>query len=115
MAQIPVGTFRDHLSFYSCKSVAVTPEYVYAACNSGLLYVDKSDNSTGTFSKVDGLSGTALTRIHYDAASQYLVVAYDDGNLDFIRDDRITNVSDIKDLKTAFEYQDRGEEVPRAN
>ncbi len=97
MAQIPVGTFRDHLSFYSCKSVAVTPEYVYAACNSGLLYVDKSDNSTGTFSKVDGLSGTALTRIHYDAASQYLAVAYDDGNLDFIRDDRITNVSDIKD------------------
>ncbi len=25
------------------------------------------------------------------------------------------NVSDIKDLKTAFEYQDRGEEVPRPN
>lgn len=97
VAQIPVGTFRDHLSFYSCKSVAVTPEYVYAACSSGLLYVDKGDNSSGTFSKVDGLSGTTVTRIHYDAPSQYLVVAYDDGNLDFIRDDHITNVSDIKD------------------
>lgn len=96
-AQIPVGTFRDHLSFYGCKSVAVTPEYVYAACNSGLLYVDKSDNGTGTFSKVDGLSGTAVSRIHYDADSRYLAVAYDDGNLDFIRDDRIINVSDIKD------------------
>lgn len=96
-AQIPVGTFRDHLSFYGCKSVAVTPEYVYAACPSGLLYVDKSDNGTGTFSKVDGLSGTAVARIHYDADSRYLAVAYDDGNLDFIRDDHITNVSDIKD------------------
>ena len=96
-AQIPVGTFRDHLSFYGCKSVAVTPEYVYAACNSGLFYVNKKDNSSGTFSKVDGLSGTALSRIHYDADSRYLVVAYDDGNLDFIRDDRITNVSDIKE------------------
>lgn len=96
-AQIPVGTFRDHLSFYGCKSVAVTPEYVYAACNSGLFYVDKSDNDIGTFSKVDGLSGTSVSRIHYDADSRYLAVAYDDGNLDFIRDDRITNVSDIKD------------------
>ena len=96
-AQIPVGTFRDHLSFYGCKSVAVTPEYVYAACNSGLLYIDKSNNSIGTFSKVDGLSGTSVSRIHYDAGSRYLAVAYDDGNLDFIRDDRITNVSDIKD------------------
>ena len=96
-AQIPVGTFRDHLSFYGCKSVAVTPEYVYAACPSGLLYVDKSDNGSGTFSKVDGLSGTAVARIHYDADSRYLVVAYDDGNLDFIRDDHIINVSDIKD------------------
>ena len=32
VAQIPVGTFRDHLSFYGCKSVAVTPDYIYAAC-----------------------------------------------------------------------------------
>lgn len=97
VAQIPVGTFRDHLSFYGCKSVAVTPDYVYAACHSGLMYVDKADKGTGTFSKVDGLSGTTVTRIHYDAASQYLVVAYDDGNLDFIRDDRIYNLRDIKD------------------
>lgn len=96
-AQIPVGTFRDHLSFYGCKSVAVTPEYVYAACPSGLLYVDKNDEGSGTFSKVDGLSGTAVSMIHYDSSSRYLAVAYDDGNLDFIRDDRITNVSDIKD------------------
>lgn len=97
VAQIPVGTFRDHLSFYGCKSVAVTPEYVYAACNAGLMYVDKSDKGAGTFSKVDGLSGTILSRIHYDTFSKYLVVAYDDGNLDFIRDDRIYNVSDIKE------------------
>lgn len=96
-AQIPVGTFRDHLSFYGCKSVALTPEYVYSACDAGLFYVDKSDNSSGTFSKTDGLSSTSVSRIHYDSASRYLVVAYDDGNLDFIRDDRITNVSDIKD------------------
>lgn len=97
VAQIPVGTFRDHLSFYGCKSVAVTPEYVYAACNSGLMYVGKNDNGSGAFSKVDGLSGTSISRIHYDAASQYLTVAYDDGNLDFIRDDRIYNLRDIKD------------------
>lgn len=95
-AQIPVGTFRDHLSFYSCKSVAVTPEYVYSACNAGLLYLDKNDNTTGSFSKVDGLSGTSISRIHYDPTSRYLIVAYDDGNLDFIRDDRIYNLNDIK-------------------
>ncbi|MBR0077510.1 MAG: hypothetical protein IJP72_03820 [Bacteroidales bacterium] len=97
VAQIPVGTFRDHLSFYGCKSVAVTPEYIYAACNSGLLYIDKSDNGRGSFSKVDGLSGTTIARIHYDSTSRYLVVAYEDGNLDFIRDDRIYNLHDIKD------------------
>ena len=97
VAQIPVGTFRDHLSFYGCKSVAATPDYVYAACNSGLMYVDKTDNGFGTFSKVDGLSGTTVTRIHYDAPSRYLAVAYDDGNLDFIRDDHIYNLQDIKE------------------
>ncbi len=97
VAQIPVGTFRDHLSFYGCKSVAVTPDYIYAACQSGLMYIDKNDKGTGTFSKVDGLSGTAVTRIHYDSVSKYLTIAYDDGNLDFIRDDRIYNLRDIKD------------------
>lgn len=97
VAQIPIGTFRNHLSFYGCKSVAVTPDYVYAACNSGLMYVDRSDNGIGTFSKVEGLSGTTISLIHYDTASQYLAVAYNDGNLDFIRDDRIYNLRDIKD------------------
>ena len=97
MAQIPVGSFRDHLSFFNSKSVAVTPEYAYSACNSGLFYVDKNSNTSGSFSKVEGLSGTSVSRIHYDSTSRYLVVAYDDGDLDFIRDDRITNVSDIKD------------------
>ena len=97
VAQIPIGTFRAHLSYYGCKSVALTPDYVYAACNSGLMYIDRHDNGSGTFSKVDGLSGIAISRIHYDSTSRYLIVAYDDGNLDFIRDDRIYNLRDIKD------------------
>lgn len=107
-AQIPVGTFRAHLSYFGCKSISASPEYIYAACESGLLYVHRGDNQVGTFSKVDGLAETAVTRIYYDKDSRYLAIAYDNGNLDFIRDDKITNVSDIKDKSITSEKKIHG-------
>ena len=95
-AQLPVGSWRAHLSYYGVHSVAVTPEMVYAASDNGLLFYDKAEKEVGTWSKVDGLSETRISRIFYDQHSGYLVVAYDNSNLDFIRDGKLVNVPDIK-------------------
>ncbi|MBQ4356077.1 MAG: hypothetical protein II757_05385 [Bacteroidales bacterium] len=95
-AQIPVGSFRAHLSYYGTHSIATTPDYVYAAADNGIVIYDRSDGSTDTWTKVDGLSETGIDMLFYDAGSENLVVVYDNTNLDFIHDGKLTNLPDIK-------------------
>lgn len=100
-AQIPVGKFRTHVPLHSFHSVAVADDYVYAASTNGLLLLDKatrdSDNPDVTsWSKVDGLSDIDISKIHYDRDHKTLVVAYANGNLDFIVNDNLYNIRDIK-------------------
>lgn len=95
-AQIPIGSFQDHLPYNGFQSIAVTPERVYAASNYSLLFYDKNDASLNTLSKVEGLSETLISTIFYEPNSGYLVVAYQNANLDFIKNNQLKNVADIK-------------------
>lgn len=112
-SQIPIGSFRDHLPYNGFHSIAITPEIVYAASNSSIMCYHKSDESLTTLSTVEGLSENSPTSIYYDAASRYLVVAYQNANLDFIKDDCLKNVADIKNksitgdksVNSFFSYQ----------
>lgn len=91
-----VGSFRDHLPYHNFKFVEVAPDYVYAASENSLMYLDKSDNSTYKWSKMDGLSECGIATIHYDRTHDMLIIAYSNANLDFIKNDKIYNVADIK-------------------
>lgn len=100
-AQIPVGTFRSHVPLHSFHSVAVADDYVYAASTNGLMMLDKatrdSENPDITsWSKTDGLSDIDISIIHYDSDHKTLVVAYANGNLDLIVNDKLYNIRDIK-------------------
>lgn len=99
-AQIPIGSFRDHLSYNRFYSVAVADE-VYAAGESGILYFSKNQwDTTGNdmykWSKSNGLSDVNISKIAYDKVTKNLVISYDNGNLDFIVEDLLTNVPDVK-------------------
>lgn len=101
MAQIPIGTFRDHLSYNQCYSVAVSDDDIYAASENGIMYISKKDVNSGVrealkWSKSDGLSDVEIAKIAYDKQNSTLVVAYSNGNLDFIKNDHLTNVPDVK-------------------
>ncbi|MBP5649638.1 MAG: hypothetical protein J6X01_01000 [Bacteroidales bacterium] len=99
-AQTPIGTFRDHLAYNRFYSVAVGDE-VYAAGESGVLYFPKnkanvSESDMYKWSKSNGLSDVDIANIAYDKTSKNLVISYANGNLDFIEDNRLTNVPDVK-------------------
>ena len=101
MAQTSIGTFRDHLSYSKFFSVAVSDDYIYAASENGIMYISKADVNAGVreglkWSKSDGLSDVEIAKIAYYKNNSVLVVAYANGNLDFIKDDRLTNVPDVK-------------------
>lgn len=96
--QMAMGTFRSHLPCRNFYSVAVTPDYVYAAGQKHLMLINKDDdNSVSSWSKVDGLSEVGITTIEYASEAELLIVAYNNSNLDFIdKDGNLTNINDIK-------------------
>lgn len=100
-AQIPIGTFRGHVPLRSFHSVAAADDYVYAAADNGLMFLEKStadreQPEISSWTKVEGLSDIDLTDICYDKSHKTLIVGYQNGNLDFIQDDKVHNVSDVK-------------------
>ncbi len=93
---IPVGTWRLHLSFNELRNLALGADRVYAASGSAILVVNKFDGEITTISKLDGLSGGAITAIAYDKGRDMLMVAYENGLLDIVQSNTIKNFTNLQ-------------------
>lgn len=90
---IPVGTWRAHTSYRTLHAVAVAGNHIYGGTNGGLFSLDKEYGNTIGFSRLDGLSGTNVSRLSYAPDQQILIIGYADGNIDLWQDNRITGIS----------------------
>lgn len=95
-AQIPNGSWRDHLPYTGAKKIAEIDGKIFCATTGGLFSYNTSDNSIQRYSKVNGLSDIDISTIGYSEETKTLVIAYQNGNLDLIRNDTIQNLPDIK-------------------
>jgi len=87
--QIPIGTWRVHISYNSIKSIALDNNYIFGATSNGVMMLDRADNSITSYSKMTGLSGTTVTFIQYDGTNEQLLIAYEDGKIDIIKGNTI--------------------------
>jgi streptogramin lyase len=95
-AQIPVGTWRDHLPYEESNDVTVGSTKVFAATPYSVFYYSLEDNSLMTFSKTNGLSESSISSIAYLDSEDILVIGYVSGNIDLILGENIVNIPDIK-------------------
>lgn len=96
-SNIPIGTWRAHLSFKQINSVAVTTSYVYAASGMGVMIFDRSDNSISSLNKLNGLSSSGISAIAYDTDTEQLLILYEDGNIDLVKESTVTNIRTLRD------------------
>ncbi len=92
---IPIGTWRTHFGFRDAHSVATTENGAFCAGNNNLFFLDLQDNSLNRLSKVDGLSESLISTIAYDNNSSTLIVAYDNGTVDLLKDQTIVEIAAI--------------------
>jgi hypothetical protein len=85
IAQIPSGSWRFHTDFSSARGVEIVQNKVFCFTINGLFYFDKSENQSFTLTKSDGLSDSEIAQIRYAKDLQILIIAYRNGNLDFIQ------------------------------
>lgn len=98
-AQIPNGSWRDHLPYTGAIKIAEVNGKIFCATNGGLFSYNTADNSLQRYSKVNGLSDIDISTIGYSGETKTLMIGYRNGNLDLIRNDTIHNLPDIK-MKT---------------
>ena len=63
LAQIPVGSWRGHLSFNDVVSVASDGNQIISASKSGLFFYDKTENEINKLTRLDGLSDAGIVKI----------------------------------------------------
>jgi len=102
VAQPAIGGFYAHMALHSFYSVAADDANVYATTENGLMILDKTtlkgDNAElSTWSKVDGLSDIDIVKIYHENSHNSLIVCYNNGNIDVIRNGRLVNIRDVKD------------------
>ncbi|HCM75722.1 MAG TPA: hypothetical protein DIS90_05035 [Cytophagales bacterium] len=92
---IPVGTWRLHLSFNELRSILVGPDQIWAANDVGVIKVEKKDQQISTISKIDGLSSAVISAIGYDQQRNMLLIGFENGLLNILKDNTISVYSNL--------------------
>lgn len=94
-AQIPAGTWRDHLPYNNCKKVVKIKDVIYCATAKNIFTYNITDQSINKLSRINGLSDMEISTMEYNSSKNILLIAYDDGNIDLLQNNIVTNISDI--------------------
>ena len=94
-AQNYSGTWSAHVSFTPVICVTETAEAIATVTSNGLLLSDKKDGHITTRTKVNGLTGSGISALGYASGPNYLLVAYEDGNLDLLQNEKIIKLPDL--------------------
>ncbi len=96
LAQIPIGTWKDHFSFEEIiASYELKDGTIVSASESGLFYKN-TDGSIEKLTKVNGLSDIGVSAMKYIEEADAIILGYEDGNIDIIFDKKVKNISDLK-------------------
>jgi hypothetical protein len=96
-SDLRIGQWSQHLPYNVGSTVTQSPTRVYYGTEFALMSILKADTSqVEFFSKVDGLSDVRPSWIKYHNGLKTLIVGYENGNIDLIDSNGISNVNDIQ-------------------
>jgi hypothetical protein len=103
--QVGVGQWQDHLPYGSGNYVTESNDYIYTATGEALFSYHKQSGETQRLTKINGLSDVGIQSIAYNLEFNILIIGYLNGNIDLLKDNRITNISDIYRKSIAADKQ----------
>ena len=88
--------WRTHLAYSVIDEVQVTENKVFALSNHSLFSVDKVSEEIEYHSRLTGLNSSVIDHIYYNDDLDYLLLCYQNGQLDIIdSNDDVYNISDL--------------------
>lgn len=98
---LPLGTWTAYVPLSNATSICQSKDYVYAACNYGVIGVNIDNNFIEKYTKVNGLAEVFVSQVGYDTTTSTLVITYQNSNIDLIQNGKITNLPYLKDAAIA--------------
>jgi len=93
---IAIGEWREHLPYSRVISVAIAEDVIYAATEYAIIKYDKNEETIERLSKINMLSDIGITRIAYHQQLKTLIITYQNGNIDLLKNNSIRHIGDIK-------------------
>lgn len=88
--------WNGYFSFHTNTKLAYSTNRIYCANANAIFYLQKSDMSLHTLSKCNFLSDAGISTIACNTSGNVLIVGYDNGNIDLIKNDQTINIVDLK-------------------
>lgn len=92
---IPIESWRMHISYNSVNYLVHGNNKIFAATNNGVFYIDKEDNSINTITKMDGLSDVGISSIGFSEMHSSFLIGYENGNIDVWKEGEISNINTV--------------------
>ena len=94
-AQLPqIGHWREHLNHNAAKQV-IYGNKIYCATYNSILMVNEQ-TEVEKLSKINGLSEVSIKKIGWDNATEQLIIAYENSNIDLVQGLSVININDLK-------------------
>lgn len=88
----PIGRWREHLEFRPVTWVSAGTDHIFAASKFGIFTISRADNEIVRYSKVNGLTDAGVRAMRYHNASEKLLIAYNNSNLDVLYRGDVINI-----------------------
>lgn len=95
--QVPIGAWRTHLPYNNIKALDQSNSEIYCGTIGGIFTVDKTSGELNKLSTIDGLAAINVSTLAFDTQTNQLMVAYENSNIDLLKDGKIYNLPDIFD------------------
>ena len=91
--EIPIGSWRNHISFSGVSVVVSTDNLIFAGNEAGLFMVQ--EGIITPLSKVNGLSRPGASSLAFDSQSQKLIVGHSSGEIDIVDENGVANINSL--------------------
>ena len=91
-----LSNWKDYFSYHSNTQIATGGDRIYCANSNTIFYLQTSDMSYHYLNKCNKLSDVGITAIACDSSGTLLIVGYENGNIDIVKDDQVKNIVDLK-------------------
>ena len=91
-----IGTWKAYMAYHDVQQIQKAGDDLFVMASNNLYQYNLNDQTIYTYDKTNGMSDTYITHIKWCPSAKYLIVAYQNSNIDLVSiENDVINISDL--------------------